>query len=142
MPRGRFLGSEQGAVAEAAQSRLAFIHGGRDDLVNVHERYLRWSRRQKKTFVDGVVARASRGPFISMQAVDDHGARVKNVEDCEAYVLNRFATLGFDRVYRVAFSAPGDDLQVVRVIVPRMEMFNELVPRLGVRLRNHAQASS
>lgn len=130
------------AVAEAAQSRLSYIHGGRDDLVKVHERYLRWSKRRKRAFVDAVIARASRGHAVSMQAVDDHTRTVQTVEDCEAHVLRRFALMGLDRVYRVAFSAPGDELQVVRVIVPRMEMFNESVSRLGVRLRDHARASA
>ena len=32
------------AVAEAAQSRLSFIHGGRDDLTDVQDRYRGWNR--------------------------------------------------------------------------------------------------
>ncbi len=129
------------AVAEAAQSRLAFIHGGRDDLVNVHERCLRWTTQRKRAFVAGVVARASRGEPVAMRAVDDHTASVRDVETCEAFLFTRLAALAFDRVYRVAFAAPDAPLQVVRIIVPRMEMFNESVRRLGVRLRNHARTA-
>jgi ribosomal protein S12 methylthiotransferase accessory factor len=130
------------AVAEAAQSRLSFIHGGRDDLTNVHERFGGWSARRKRTFVEGVVARASRGEPIAMGAVDDHSATITTVETCEAFVLGRLGELGFDRVYRVAFCAPGDELQVVRVIVPRMEYFSDAISRIGVRLRDHARASA
>jgi len=130
------------AVAEAAQSRLSFIHGGRDDLINVHERFGGWTARRKRTFVEGVVARASRGTPVPMSAVDDHSATVTTVERCETLVLDRLAALGFDRVYRVAFSAPDDDLQVVRVIIPRIEFFNDAISRIGVRLRDHARASA
>jgi ribosomal protein S12 methylthiotransferase accessory factor len=130
------------AVAEAAQSRLAFIHGGRDDLVNVYDRYQRWTAERKRRFVAGVVARAARGRPVAMDAIDDHSQTVTSVERCAEHIFRRFAELGFDRTYRVALSSRSDDLQVVRVIVPRMEMFNESVSRLGVRLRDHARATS
>jgi ribosomal protein S12 methylthiotransferase accessory factor len=130
------------AVAEAAQSRLTFIHGGRDDLVNVHDRFRGWSARRKRAFVEGVVTRAARGEAVPMSAVDDHSATITTVDRCEEYVLGRLAELGFDRAYRVAFCAPGDELQVVRVIVPRIEFFSETISRIGIRLRDHAQASA
>jgi ribosomal protein S12 methylthiotransferase accessory factor len=73
-----------------------------------------------------------------MNAVDDTSATVTSVEACEKMLLERLERLGFDRVYRVVLTRPDDDLQVVRVIVPRAEMFSDTVPRLGVRLRDHA----
>ena len=39
------------AVAEAAQSRLSFIHGGRDDLTDVDKRFRGWTTRKKREFV-------------------------------------------------------------------------------------------
>ncbi len=128
------------AVAEAAQSRLSFIHGGRDDLDTMLARYRGWSARRKRGFVESVVRRASQGEAVPMQAVDDHGSTVRSVEACEELVLRRFRELGFAKAYRVAFSAPEDDLQIARVIVPRMELFSEAVTRFGVRLRDHARA--
>ena len=65
---------------------------------------------------------------------------MRSVEACEELVLRRFRELGFAKAYRVAFSAPEDDLQIARVIVPRMELFSEAVTRFGVRLRDHARA--
>jgi ribosomal protein S12 methylthiotransferase accessory factor len=129
------------AVSEAAQSRLAFIHGGRDDLVDVHRRYARWGQAKKRAFVRGVVARAGHGEPIAMQGVDDSSASITSVDRCEEVMLERLTALGFPRVYRVVYTEPGDDLHVVRVIVPRAEMFNESVSRLGVRLRDHLRAS-
>jgi ribosomal protein S12 methylthiotransferase accessory factor len=129
------------AVAEAAQSRLSFIHGGRDDLADMLARYRGWNAARKRAFVESVVARAAHGKRVRMQSVDDHSRTVTTVEQGEEFLLRRFAQLGLEKAYRVTFSAPDDDLHVVRVVVPRMELFSETVTRFGVRLRDHARAS-
>lgn len=128
------------AVSEAAQSRLAYIHGGRDDLVEVHDRYARWSRARKRAFVRGVTARAARGEPVGMKELDDHTGEVDTVERAERFLLDRLAACGMPLAYRVAFCAPEDEVQVVRVVVPRMEMFHQTLPRFGTRLRDHARA--
>ena len=77
-----------------------------------------------------------------MQSLDDHAADGDDHrgDEHEELLLRRFAELGFDKAYRVVFSPHARDLQVVRVIVPRMEFFDESVARLGARLRDHARA--
>jgi ribosomal protein S12 methylthiotransferase accessory factor len=129
------------AVSEAAQSRLTFIHGGRDDLTKIHDRFRGWTAPRKRAFVEEVIRRAARGAKTPMQAVDDHSETVTSVASCEAMLLGRFRELGFERAYRVVFSQPKDDLHVVRVIVPKMEMMNETISRLGTRLRDYAQTN-
>lgn len=129
------------AVTEAAQSRLSFIHGGRDDLLEHHERFRGWNSARKRAFVARVLARASGGTSLPLGAVDDHRDDVASVEECEVFLLGTLATLGFDRVYRVAFCAPDDELQAVRVIVPRLELFTHSVFRVGPRLRDYASTS-
>ena len=129
------------AVAEAAQSRLSFIHGGRDDLLAHQARFYRWSNARKRAFVTRVVASASKGDRVPLASIDDHSGAASTVARCEELVLGRIEALGFDRVYRVAFCPPEDDLQVVRVLVPRLELFSESTFRLGPRLRDHARAS-
>lgn len=129
------------AVAEAAQSRLSFIHGGRDDLADHHERFHGWSRARKEAFVKRVVAAAAQGEPLPFARVDDHAAATGTIEACEAFVLARLAAAGLRRVLRVVFTTAKDDLQVVRVIVPRLELFSESIVRLGPRLRDHARAS-
>jgi ribosomal protein S12 methylthiotransferase accessory factor len=130
------------AVAEAAQSRLSFIHGGRDDLVNVQTRYRGWGAKKKRAFVEDVVGRVSGGRAVPMDQVDDLSDTVTSIESCAAVLFERLATLGLERVYRVVLTSPDDDLQVVRVIVPRAELYSHDVPRLGVRLRDHAHQAS
>lgn len=127
------------AVCEAAQSRLAYIHGGRDDLVEVHDRYRGWGGRRKRAFVRSVTERAARGAPVPMQEVDDH-AEIDTLERAECLLLERLAGRGMKRAYRVAFCAPEEELQAVRVVVPRMEMFHQTLPRFGARLRDHARA--
>ena len=127
------------AVAEAAQSRLTFIHGGRDDLVDVHARFGRWSESRKRAFVKRVVAKAKRGDAVPMHAIDDHERTTTTVDRCLALLVRKLSARGFDRVYRVAFCRPEDDLQVVRVVVPRLELYNESLFRVGPRLRDHAR---
>jgi ribosomal protein S12 methylthiotransferase accessory factor len=128
------------AVSEAAQSRLAYIHGGRDDLVEVHDRYVGWSRARKRAFVRRVTERAAHGPPVAVHELPDHAGEVDTVERAEHLLLDRLAARGMRRAYRVAFCAPEDELQVVRVVVPRMEMFHQTLPRFGARLRDHARA--
>ena len=129
------------AVSEAAQSRLAYIHGGRDDLVGTHARFRGWSGARKRAFVRRVVEKAARGEPVPFARVDDHSESVKTVEQCERFVLGRLAAHGLDKAYRVAFCRPEDDLQAVRVIVPRLEFFDESLARVGPRLRDHAHAA-
>ena len=128
------------AVSEAAQSRLSFIHGGRDDLTDHHARFAGWTVARKRTFVRGVIARSAEGDAVPMDWAHDASAEATTVERCEALLLERLRALGFDRVYRVVFTEADEALQVVRVIVPRIELFSESLARVGPRLRDHARA--
>jgi ribosomal protein S12 methylthiotransferase accessory factor len=129
------------AVSEAAQSRLTVIHGGRDDLTDHHAHYKGWTATRKRARVARVIAHQSQGRPVSYTRIPDHAGSTTTVESCERILLGKLRAAGFDRIYRVAFSAPGDDLQVVRVIVPRMEFLTDVLARVGPRLRDHARAS-
>ena len=74
---------------------------------------------------------------IPNNAVNDQ-SRARADEETLAALVSQYA----GTLYRVAFSAPDDDLQVVRVIIPRIEFFNDAISRIGVRLRDHARASA
>lgn len=128
------------AVCEAAQSRLSYIHGGRDDLAAQHDRFRRWGDARKRTYVRRVVTTFSRGARVPFASVDDLRRATPTIEACEALVLERLRAQGMTKAYRVAFSRPRDDLHVVRVIVPRLEVFDESLLRVGARLRDHARA--
>jgi ribosomal protein S12 methylthiotransferase accessory factor len=126
------------AVTEAAQSRLSFIHGGRDDLVTHAARFRGWGRSRKLAHVKRVVSRATRGSRVSYATLPKAG-EPRSVERWESFVLERLMHAGFHEAYRVPFCRHKDELQVVRVVVPRLELFSESVRRLGPRLRDHAR---
>lgn len=130
------------AVTEAAQSRLTVIHGGRDDLVDHRERFKGWTVARKRAHVASILARAARGQPVPLSSLPDHAAATPTVEACERLLLERLRAGGLRGVYRVAFCRPDDDLQVVRVIVPRMEFLTDILARVGPRLRDHARSQT
>ena len=129
------------AVTEAAQSRLTIIHGGRDDLTDHHARYKGWTAARRRAEMERVVGGMARGTPVAFESLPDRAAEATTVEGCERVLMHSLRAAGFDRVYRVAFCSPEDDVQVVRVIVPRMESLAYGLARVGRRLRDHARAA-
>jgi ribosomal protein S12 methylthiotransferase accessory factor len=129
------------AVTEAAQGRLTVIHGGRDDLVDHAARFAGWTAARKRARVAELVAGMARGRAVPFASLPDLSAEARTVDGCLRALLHRLRAAGFDRAYRVAFCRAGDDLQVVRVVVPRMESLTPGMPRVGPRLRDHARAA-
>ncbi len=129
------------AVTEAAQSRLTVIHGGRDDLTDYHARYRGWSVARRRAQMARVLAGMTRGRPASFADVPDLAREARTVDGCERLLLARLRGAGLGRVLRVAFCSPEDELQVVRVIVPRLESLTHGLARVGPRLRDHARAA-
>jgi ribosomal protein S12 methylthiotransferase accessory factor len=129
------------AVCEAAQSRLSFIHGGRDDLVAHYGHFAGWSTGRKRAHVRRIVAMAREGKKVPLARIADHSRVATGIEACEELVLRQLATTGLERAYRAVLTRRNDPLQVVRVIVPRMEIFSSMTMRVGPRLRDHARAA-
>lgn len=129
------------AVTEAAQGRLTVIHGGRDDLVDHAARFAGWTAARKRARVAELLAGMARGRPVALASLPDLSAEATTVEGCLRVLLRRLRAGGFDRAYRVVFTRAGDDLHVVRVVVPRMESLSPGIPRVGPRLRDHARAA-
>jgi ribosomal protein S12 methylthiotransferase accessory factor len=129
------------AVTEAAQGRLTVIHGGRDDLADHRARFGGWSAARKRARVLSLAAGMTRGRPVPFASVPDLAAEATTVDGCLRVLLGRLHAAGIDRVYRVAFLRPRDELQVVRVVVPRMESLTWGLARVGPRLRDHARAA-
>jgi ribosomal protein S12 methylthiotransferase accessory factor len=129
------------AVTEAAQSRLTVIHGGRDDLTDAHARFRGWTAARKRAHVARTIARMAAGRPVAFTGLPDHGPEATTVEGCERILLRQLGAGGFGEVYRVAFCRAEEELQVVRVIVPRLEFLTEILARVGPRLRDHARAA-
>lgn len=129
------------AVCEALQSRLSFIHGGRDDLVNRYERFKRSSAGKQARYADSLLARVSRnGSLVRFGSIPDHSRTATDLPSALNVLLDALAQNGFKRVLRVVYTRPRLPLQVLRVIVPRLECFTETTARVGVRLRDYVKS--
>ena len=128
------------AVCEALQSRLSYIHGGRDDLIDRYRRFDGWSWHERADYAAEIRARvARREPSIRFGEIHDYERDAASLDAALELLLSLLARNGFARVLRVAYTKPRDPLQVVRVIIPRLENFNEITPRIGLRLRDYVR---
>lgn len=128
------------AVCEALQSRLSFIHGGRDDLVDRYERFDGWSRQARTTYAQKLVTEVSRnGSLIQFRKIRDYSKVATDLESALKVLLAALARNGFRHALRVVYTPEDSPLQVVRIQVPGLECFNEATTRIGLRLRNYVR---
>lgn len=128
------------AVCEAFQSRLSFIHGGRDDLVGRYDRFKGWSRQARRTYAEKLLSVVSRnGESIHFGKVRDWSKTATDLESALELLLNALAKNGFRHVLRVIYTPESFPLQVVRIQVPGLECFNEATKRIGLRLRDYVR---
>ena len=117
------------AVSEAAQSRAAFIHGGRkvrtasDD----HEHEVELVRQHMR----GVSDSRNQVPFTDIPDLGPAGTQEQKLDA----VIERLRLVLQEPIYRVAFTPPESPLQVVRVVVPLLENLKETRVRVGRRLK-------
>jgi len=129
------------AVCEALQSRLSFIHGGRDDLVNRYNRFKRASSKGQARYADHLLGQVSRnGSMIRFGSVPDRSGVATDLPSALNVLIDTLARNGFKDVLRVVYTPADLSLQVVRVLVPRLECFTEATARVGVRLRDYVKA--
>ena len=131
------------AVTEAAQSRLAFIHGGRRapqlraagfasdsqpleaNLVRQHMREVSDTRRQT--------------PLTDIPDLVTAGSTLQQQLDA---VIERLRRVTHKPIYRAVYTPPEAPLQVVRLVVPLLENFKETRVRVGRRLKAAIDAYS
>jgi ribosomal protein S12 methylthiotransferase accessory factor len=130
------------AVCEAAQSRLSFIHGGRDDLVERHHRFESLSDEQRRAYVrTQQEAAADATGAIRFEDTPDPGAHVPDIESALQHLRSILEGQGIQSACQVVFTRPEDTIQVSKVIVPGLEHFTASSPRVGKRLRAHVGAN-
>jgi ribosomal protein S12 methylthiotransferase accessory factor len=126
------------AIAEAAQSRLTIIHGGRDDLVRRIEMAKRHGSQTLTQFNTAVRAmvenRAREVDFFSLPSMETIDVSVEKTLD---YLLAALRADGLSNVARVVLTPTTYPFQVVKVIVPGAECFDGINCRVGPRLLGH-----
>ena len=128
------------AVTECFQSRLSFIHGGRDDLEVRYKQFKGWTSAKKKKYAERLISKvmSNESTRISFQKIPDKSKNLNSLEDALERVKNLLQEQGFNKIIRVVYTKKNDVIQVVRVIVPKMENFEESTPKIGNRLKDHA----
>ena len=116
------------AVTEAAQSRVAFIHGGRKaPTFEVEEQEAQVVRRHMIGVSD---------PQQQMRLTDIPDlAAAGNLQQKLDVLIEILRRVVHEPIYRVVFTPPDSPLQVVRMVVPLMENLKETRVRLGRRLK-------
>ena len=121
------------AVTEAAQSRVAFIHGGRKvPTSDVEEQEAKRVRRHMMGVSDSQQQ-------VSLTDIPDLAVAdaLQQKVDALIEILRRVVQ---ERIYRVVFTPSDSPLQVVRVVVPLLENLKESRVRLGRRLKATIEA--
>ena len=120
------------AVTEAAQSRVAFIHGGRkvptsgvasDD-----------QEREAKLVRQHMLGVSDERQQMSLTDIPDLAFEGTLQQKLDA-VIERLRRVVQEPIYRAVFTPPDSPLQVVRLVVPLMENLKENRVRLGRRLK-------
>ncbi|MEL6671398.1 MAG: YcaO-like family protein [Bacteroidota bacterium] len=127
------------AATEAIQSRLTLIHGGRDDVTDMHD------------LLDEVSYQDKREVFLALRTYLREGKKVIRTEDipqleksytelesCLADLLRLLRDKGFPDVLRMVFTQPHEPLQVAKLVIPKMEFFSVQTQKIGPRLRDYA----
>lgn len=137
LDRDRALGR---AVTEAAQSRVAFIHGGRKVPTSRAAGFAFDANQREEKLVRQHMLGVS-DPRQQMLLTDILDLAVAGTlqQKLDA-VIERLRRVLQEPIYRVVFTAPESPLQVVRVVVPLLENLKETRVRLGRRLRATIEA--
>ena len=127
------------AVCEALQSRLSFIHGGRDDLTERYKRFAACTSTERQSYAAKLLAKVStNGSVLQFKSIPDH-LRVTDIKSALDVLMNALDRNGFRRVLRVVYTPKNFRLHVVRVLVPGLECFTEATARVGFRLRDYVR---
>ncbi len=130
------------AITEAVQSRLSIIHGARDDLAERHRKFQDWHAERRCEYARRLAARlAQKTPAISFNEVPNRAAQCDSLDAAMTMLAHILKSQGFARIWKVIFTTQHDPVQVVRVLVPKLECFNEVNRRVGKRLRAYARAA-
>jgi ribosomal protein S12 methylthiotransferase accessory factor len=123
------------AIVEAFQSRLGFIHGGRDSLARMTARL----GSQRSEILHKLAAANEHDPDpLDFHTLVDRAAETPTVEACYRLLSSEARRVG--RVLRVIYTPDGYPFQVVRILVPGLEFFHHDTNRMGRRLGRHLLA--
>ena len=130
------------AVTEVAQSRLAFIHGGRREPAKLVMPRSPDAAKEEAMLVGKQMQDVSDAKSVtSFSDISDLAAQGSLSQQFDALIacLRRVTA---KPIYRFVYTPDDAPLQVVRLVVPLLENFKETRIRIGRRLKSAIDASS
>ena len=123
------------AITEAVQSRMSFIHGGRDDLVRDYEYFEAMTEEQRTQHFDQNVQQLqSSKNSLSYDDIEEVKWNYQKLDDVLELLITRLRDHDYDKVLRAVHTRAEDSIQVVKVIIPKMEFFTWENKRVGPKL--------
>lgn len=122
------------ALAEAAQSRLSYIHGGRDDLIERFKYFAQQDPEQERAAEQELRRRVTDNSRSIRYSQIPSAAGFTSVDEALADLLAALSDRGVEQVLRVVLSPEDSPLAVVKVIAPKLESFQPNLKRVGPRL--------
>ncbi len=130
------------AVTEAVQSRLSYIHGGRDDLADSHRYFGHMSEQQRMAYFSQLTATLRAGNNqLHYGSIGEFAPSDGSLTGLLRALMHHLHGLGFTSMYRVAYTQPHEPIQVVRVVVPHMEFYTKDNNRIGNRLKAYVRST-
>lgn len=122
------------AISEAIQSRLTFIHGGRDDIIDRIKYFQNLAEVSELVASKSLRQRALSGSRIKFDSLPN--TVHLTIESALTFVLEKLKSRGFENVLVHYFTKESATLQALKVIVPKLECFNPETNfyRVGTRL--------
>jgi ribosomal protein S12 methylthiotransferase accessory factor len=125
------------AIAEAVQSRLTVIHGGRDDIIDDFEFYEQFNNDKKHdlylTKKNEIIAADAIIPFDDITEPQ----APETIDQALKLIISILKVNGMEDIFRYVFTEPDDKLQVVKIIIPKLENFSDKLKRMGPRLLSY-----
>jgi ribosomal protein S12 methylthiotransferase accessory factor len=122
------------AVTEAAQSRVAFIQGGRKVQMSRAATLAHDAQREGKLVRQHMRGVSDPRQQILFSDIPDLAVEGSLQQKLDA-VIGRLRRVLQEPIYRVVFTPPESPLQVVRLVVPLLENLKESRVRVGRRLK-------
>lgn len=123
------------AVTEAAQSRVAFIHGGRKIAISRAASSAPDTQEQEAKLVRRhMMGVSDPRQQMSLTDIPDFAVEGTLQQKLDA-IIERLRCVVQEPIYRVVLTPPELPLQVVRVVVPLLENLKETRVRVGRRLK-------
>ncbi|WP_179196480.1 YcaO-like family protein [Caballeronia sordidicola] len=122
------------AITEAAQGRLSHIHGGRDDIIRRHRLRERRGIDNDRVAVRQFIKRITDiSRKIQYQEISDFG-QFESLDDVWSLIQRKLDNVGAGPVLQVVFTSKSDPIQVLKMIIPKLEHFEADHQRVGRRL--------